>query len=118
MPTTPRWRRLDAAPLDILQFHGSESPERVAEVKARFGRPVMKAISIAGGEDVLAASRYEDCADLLLFDAKPPRRDDALAGRQRPRVRLASDRRASWRRLDAVRRADRGAAAEAVRGEG
>jgi phosphoribosylanthranilate isomerase len=71
---------LDRAPLDILQFHGSESPERVAQVKARFGRPVMKAIPIAAAADVPAASRYEDCADLLLFDAKPPRRDGALPG--------------------------------------
>ena len=71
---------LDAAPLDILQFHGAESPERVAEVKRRFGRKVMKAISVADAEDVAAASRYEDAADLLLFDAKPPRRAGALPG--------------------------------------
>jgi phosphoribosylanthranilate isomerase len=73
-------RVLDAAPLDLLQFHGRESPERVAEVKTRFGRPVMKAIAIAAAEDVPAAARYEDCADLLLFDAKPPRRDGVLPG--------------------------------------
>jgi phosphoribosylanthranilate isomerase len=71
---------LDTAPLDILQFHGCETPERVAEVKARFGRPVMKAIPIASAEDVAAASLYEDCADYLLFDAKPPRMGDALPG--------------------------------------
>ncbi|HXP05878.1 MAG TPA: phosphoribosylanthranilate isomerase [Stellaceae bacterium] len=71
---------LAAAPLDILQFHGAETPERVAEVKRRFGRKVMKAISVAGLEDVAAASRYEDAADMLLFDAKPPRRADALPG--------------------------------------
>jgi phosphoribosylanthranilate isomerase len=71
---------LGAAPLDILQFHGGESPERVAEAKRRFGRKVMKAISVAGPDDVAAASRYEDLADLLLFDAKPPRRPDALPG--------------------------------------
>jgi len=71
---------LNAAPLDILQFHGGESPERVAEAKRRFGRKVMKAISVAGPEDVDAASRYEDAADLLLFDAKPPPRPDALPG--------------------------------------
>jgi phosphoribosylanthranilate isomerase len=71
---------LDIAPIDVLQFHGHESPDRVAEVKHRFGRPVMKAIAVAGPEDVLAASRYEDAADLLLFDAKPPRRADALPG--------------------------------------
>jgi phosphoribosylanthranilate isomerase len=71
---------LEAAPLDILQFHGAESPARVAEVKRRFARPVMKAIAIAGPGDVAAASRYEDAADLLLFDAKPPRRLGALPG--------------------------------------
>jgi phosphoribosylanthranilate isomerase len=71
---------IDAAPIDILQFHGGESPERVAETKGRFGRPVMKAIAVAGPEDVPAAAHYEDAADLLLFDAKPPRRPDALPG--------------------------------------
>ena len=71
---------LDIVPLDILQFHGQESPDRVAAAKARFDRPVMKAIAVAGPEDVLAASRYEDQADMLLFDAKPPRRADALPG--------------------------------------
>jgi phosphoribosylanthranilate isomerase len=71
---------LAVAPLDILQFHGAETPERVADAKRRFGRTMMKAISVAAPEDVAAASRYEDAADLLLFDAKPPRRAGALPG--------------------------------------
>ena len=71
---------LNAAPIDILQFHGQESPERVAEARHRFGLPVMKAIAVAGPEDVLAAYRYEDAADMLLFDAKPPCRAGALPG--------------------------------------
>ena len=71
---------LTVASIDILQFHGGESLERVAAVKRRFGRPVMKAVAIAGFEDVLDAARYEDVADILLFDAKPPRRPDALPG--------------------------------------
>ena len=71
---------LAAAPIDILQFHGGESPERVAAAKRRFGCPVMKAVAIAGFEDVLNAARYEDVADILLFDAKPPLRPDALPG--------------------------------------
>jgi len=71
---------LALAPLDILQFHGSEPPERVGEVRCRFGLPVMKAVAIARLQDVLGAARYEDVADLLLFDAKPPRRPDALPG--------------------------------------
>jgi phosphoribosylanthranilate isomerase len=71
---------LDAAPIDLLQFHGKESPERVADARARFRLPIMKAIAVAAAEDVLLASRYEAVADLLLFDAKPPRRADALPG--------------------------------------
>ena len=71
---------LDLTPIDILQFHGHESPDRVADAKLRFRRPVMKAIAVAAPEDVLAAARYEDDADMLLFDAKPPRRSDALPG--------------------------------------
>jgi phosphoribosylanthranilate isomerase len=71
---------LAAAPIDILQFHGTEPPQRVAEARVRYGRPVMKAIAISATEDALDAARYEDAADLLLFDAKPPRRADALPG--------------------------------------
>jgi phosphoribosylanthranilate isomerase len=71
---------LAKAPIDILQFHGGESPDRVAESKLRFGRPVMKAVSIAKPQDMLDATLYEEVADLLLFDAKPPRRPNALPG--------------------------------------
>lgn len=72
---------LDRVPLDLLQLHGSEDPRRVAEIKARFGKPVMKAIPIAGPEDPQAAVPYLDVADWLLFDAKPPRGDPkALPG--------------------------------------
>jgi phosphoribosylanthranilate isomerase len=72
---------LEHVPLDLLQVHGSESPRRVAEIKARFGKPVMKVISIAGPEDPGVALPYLDVADWLLFDAKPPRGDPtALPG--------------------------------------
>ena len=71
---------LDAAPIDILQFHGRETPDRVAEIKLRFHRLVMKVIAVAAPQDVLAAARYDAVADMLLFDAKPPRREDALPG--------------------------------------
>lgn len=71
---------LDAAPIDLLQFHGAETPERVVAARHRFGLPVMKAISVAGPGDVAVAARYEGVADRLLFDAKPPRRADALPG--------------------------------------
>lgn len=71
---------LDTVLLDMLQFHGHESAERVAEARARFGHQVIKAVAISGPDDVTAVARYEDAADLLLFDAKPPRRPDALPG--------------------------------------
>ena len=71
---------LAEAPIDLLQLHGHESPDRVENVKLRFARPVMKAVAIAAPEDVLEAARYEEIADLLLFDAKPPHRPNALPG--------------------------------------
>lgn len=63
---------LAAVPLDMLQLHGSESPERAAAIRARFGKPVMKAIAVAGAADLAAADRYVAVVDRLLFDAKPP----------------------------------------------
>lgn len=65
---------LEAAPVRVLQAHGKESPARVAALKARFALPVMKAVGIAGREDVGRAHDYEEVADLLLLDAKPPRK--------------------------------------------
>lgn len=57
---------------DMLQLHGSESPERVAAVKARFGLPVMKALPIREAGDLDAIQPYRGIADGFLFDAKPP----------------------------------------------
>lgn len=71
---------LAAAPLDLLQLHGDETPERVAAIRARFGRSVMKVLPIAEEEDVAAADRYLAVVDRLMFDARPPRRPDALPG--------------------------------------
>lgn len=55
---------------DLLQLHGSETPARVAAIKARAGLPVMKAVAIAGPADVLAAAAYAASADHILLDAK------------------------------------------------
>jgi len=57
----------------LLQLHGSESPEHVTALKARFGLPVMKMLSVSGAADLAAAKAYESVADRLLFDAKPPK---------------------------------------------
>lgn len=62
---------LERVPLDLLQLHGSEGPERVAEIKARFGLPVMKAVQVSGESDLAVADGYLEGADRLLFDAKP-----------------------------------------------
>jgi phosphoribosylanthranilate isomerase len=64
---------LRAVPLDVIQLHGKETPERVVEIRARTGKPVFKAIAIEGPDDVTLAHTYEDTADFLLFDAKPPK---------------------------------------------
>ncbi len=72
---------LEAVPLDLWQLHGGESPARVAQIKERFGLPVMKVVRIAGPADVTAAEAYLRVADRLLFDAKPPKEmTDALPG--------------------------------------
>jgi phosphoribosylanthranilate isomerase len=72
---------LAEAPLDLLQLHGSEAPGRVAEIRARFGLPVMKAVPIAGAAEVEVAAGYCGVVDRLLFDAKPPKdMKDALPG--------------------------------------
>lgn len=63
----------EAAPfLTHLQLHGRESPERCADLAAAFGLPIIKAVSVAGPDDVAAAAAYGSVVDMLLFDAKPP----------------------------------------------
>ena len=61
-----------ALPIDMLQLHGSETTERVAAVKARTGLPVMKALGVAGPDDLSKIADYETVADQILVDAKPP----------------------------------------------
>ncbi|MCR9136977.1 MAG: phosphoribosylanthranilate isomerase [Alphaproteobacteria bacterium] len=57
---------------DMLQLHGSESPERVKAVKERFGLPVMKAFAVREAGDLDTIKPYQGIADRFLFDAKPP----------------------------------------------
>ena len=71
---------LDRVPLDIIQLHGAETPARVAEVKARTGLPVMKAVGIAAPADLDALWDYGLVADLLLVDAKAPPGADLPGG--------------------------------------
>jgi len=66
-------------PLDMLQLHGAETPRRVAEIKSRYGLPVMKAVGVAGIDDLPMLESYLSVADQILVDAKPPR-DAELPG--------------------------------------
>ncbi len=63
---------LKAVPLDLLQLHGSETPERAADIKARFGIRVMKVLKLRQESDLAAAEPFFGVVDCLLFDAKPP----------------------------------------------
>ena len=60
-------------PVDMLQLHGHEAPERVAEIRKRTGLPVMKAVGIADAADLPQLDEYARVADQLLVDARPPR---------------------------------------------
>jgi phosphoribosylanthranilate isomerase len=60
-------------PLDMLQLHGHETPERVAEVRARYGLPVMKVLGVADEGDLSALLEYSVVADQIMIDAKPPK---------------------------------------------
>lgn len=64
---------VEAMPLDMLQLHGKETSERVAEVRARYGLPVMKAVGVADEGDLAAVFDFSLAADQLLIDAKPPK---------------------------------------------
>jgi phosphoribosylanthranilate isomerase len=63
---------------DLIQLHGEETPDRVAEIRRRTGKPVMKAIRVCDRDGSRAALDYRNIADLILFDAPPP------AGATRP----------------------------------
>ncbi len=64
---------VEALDPDMLQLHGAETPARLTELKARYGLPLMKAIGVSEPGDPERADIYRDSADLLLFDAKPPK---------------------------------------------
>lgn len=59
--------------LDALQLHGSESPARAAELRARHGLPVWKVLAVASRADVVRTELYVGAADFILFDAKTPK---------------------------------------------
>jgi len=62
-----------AARLDAIQLHGSETPQRTAELRSRFGLPVWRVVGVSKAEDISNAANYAGAADFILFDAKTPK---------------------------------------------
>lgn len=73
-------RVLSTVRLDLLQFHGNETPERIEQVRLDFGLPVMKVIPVSTAADLERAESFVPVADRLLFDAKPPLGSDLPGG--------------------------------------
>jgi len=63
----------DTVPLDMLQLHGHETPERVAEVGQRYGLPIIKVLGISDAQDLQKIDEFSDVSDQFLLDAKPPK---------------------------------------------
>jgi len=59
-------------PFDMIQLHGCETVQRVADLKTLTGLPVMKAVGIENAADLTRAHDYEALCDYLLLDAKAP----------------------------------------------
>lgn len=64
---------------DIIQLHGSETPDRVLEIKQKFKTSIMKAVGVSQADDFAKLAAYSAAADRLLIDAKPPK-DSPLPG--------------------------------------
>ncbi|HVZ99627.1 MAG TPA: phosphoribosylanthranilate isomerase [Caulobacterales bacterium] len=65
---------------DWIQAHGGEGPEQLAEMKPLARKGVIKALGIARSEDFAAAAPFEGVADMLMFDAKPPKGAERAGG--------------------------------------
>lgn len=65
---------------DLIQLHGRETPRRAAEIKARSGAGIVKALPVSDASDIDAARAFESVADHLMFDAKPPQDSDLPGG--------------------------------------
>jgi phosphoribosylanthranilate isomerase len=75
---------IDALRPDMLQLHGTETPERVVAVRTRFGLPVMKALPIEDRKSLSPIRLYDKVADRIIFDARPPREATRPGGLGKP----------------------------------
>lgn len=65
-------RAIAAARLDVLQLHGSETPEFVRKVREEFGLRIVKSVRVGDGLDLVRLDEYE--VDAFLFDTYVPGR--------------------------------------------
>jgi len=65
---------------DYIQLHGDESVDRVAEIARRFNIKTIKAIAASTSADMIAAEQYTGVADVILYDAKPPKGETVRGG--------------------------------------
>ncbi len=66
---------------DFIQAHGSETPDRISEIRKLTGIAVVKVIKVAVAEDLARAKAFEGSTDFIMFDAKaPPSLENALPG--------------------------------------
>lgn len=73
-------RVLARIPFDFIQLHGNEAPARIAAIKARYNKPIIKALAVSSAADLAGIQAYDRLADHLLFDAKPPAGVTVLTG--------------------------------------
>jgi phosphoribosylanthranilate isomerase len=78
-PPDAEVRAVAALGFPVLQLHGQETPERVAEIKATTGAEVWKVLGVREAGDLERAADYT-AADRLLLDAKPPEGADRAGG--------------------------------------
>jgi phosphoribosylanthranilate isomerase len=57
---------------DLIQLHGSETPERAVQIRTLTGAGIIRALSVRTAADIDAAAAWEPAVDHLMFDAKPP----------------------------------------------
>jgi phosphoribosylanthranilate isomerase len=64
----------EAAPfLTHFQFHGHEDADRINEIRNEFGLELIKAVGVAELSDLAGVDTLAAAADMLLFDARPPK---------------------------------------------
>jgi len=70
-PTNDFLDKISDIDLDMLQLHGSETLDRVREIKSKVNVSLIKAVGIKDKKDLVLVEKYAEIADQILVDAKP-----------------------------------------------